>query len=78
VLTLGVHVVYNFTFVQHQGRYLFPALLPISVGVAVGLGFWLRPFYHRWSWFKYSLPLGLGLFMLMLNIWVILRLLPQL
>ncbi|MBE2222284.1 MAG: hypothetical protein IAF02_12125 [Anaerolineae bacterium] len=78
LLTLAVHVVYNFTFVQHQGRYLFPALLPISVGVAVGLGFWLRPFYRRWLWLKYSLPVGLGLFMLMLNIWVVLRLLPQL
>jgi 4-amino-4-deoxy-L-arabinose transferase-like glycosyltransferase len=78
VLTLAVQIVYNFTFVQHQGRYLFPALLPISVGVSVGLGFWLRPFYRRWVWLKYSLPLGLGLLMLALNAWVITRLLPQL
>jgi 4-amino-4-deoxy-L-arabinose transferase-like glycosyltransferase len=28
---------YNFQFVQPQGRYLFPALLPIAVGVARGL-----------------------------------------
>ncbi len=78
LLTLGVHVTYNLKFVQHQGRYLFPALLPISVGVAVGLGFWLRPFSWRQPWLKYSLPLGLGFLLVGLNGWVIIRLLPQL
>ena len=78
LLTLGVHVVYNFTFVQHQGRYLFPALLPIGVGIAVGLGYWERPFYQRWPWFKYMLPLGLGVLLVGLNGWVIFRVLPQL
>ena len=28
---------YNLDFVQHQGRYLFPALLPISLAAAAGL-----------------------------------------
>lgn len=28
---------YNLTFVQHQGRYLFPALLPIALIFALGL-----------------------------------------
>jgi hypothetical protein len=78
LLTLGVHVAYNITFVQHQGRYLFPALLPIGVGVAVGLGVWLRPLTHRWPWIKYSLPLGLGVLLAGLNVWVIVRLLPLL
>jgi 4-amino-4-deoxy-L-arabinose transferase-like glycosyltransferase len=78
LLTLAVHVGYNLTFVQHQGRYLFPALLPISIGVAVGLGVWLRPFYQRWYWLKYCLPSGLGLMMMGLNVWVILKVLPQL
>lgn len=78
LLTLAVHIGYNLTFVQHQGRYLFPALLPIGVGVAVGLGVWQRPFIRRWGWFKYTLPLGLGLLLIGLNMWVIFRLLPQL
>jgi 4-amino-4-deoxy-L-arabinose transferase-like glycosyltransferase len=78
LLTLGVHVVYNFTFVQHQGRYLFPALLPIGVGAAVGLGVWLRPLIPRWPRIKYSLPLGLGVLLAGLNVWVIVRLLPLL
>lgn len=34
---LASYVWYNLDFVQHQGRYLFPALLPLAVGVALGL-----------------------------------------
>lgn len=37
VLTLTSYLWYNLTFVQHQGRYLFPALIPIGLGVTVGL-----------------------------------------
>ncbi len=37
ILTAGTYVWYNLTFVQHQGRYLFPALVPIAL--FAGLGF---------------------------------------
>jgi len=46
--TLLQYLAYNVTFVQHQGRYLFPALIPI--GLAFGLG-WreaLRPRVSGW------------------------------
>ncbi|MBS1252277.1 MAG: hypothetical protein MAG451_01315 [Anaerolineales bacterium] len=36
VLTVGTYAWYNFTFVQHQGRYLFPALVPIALFAALG------------------------------------------
>jgi hypothetical protein len=36
------YVYYNWTFVQHQGRYIFPALIPISIGVALATGALLR------------------------------------
>jgi 4-amino-4-deoxy-L-arabinose transferase-like glycosyltransferase len=36
LFTLASYVWYNATFVQHQGRYLFPALVPISLAVALG------------------------------------------
>ncbi|RME37624.1 MAG: hypothetical protein D6793_03920 [Thermoflexia bacterium] len=39
-LTLVSYLWYNLTFVQHQGRYLFPALAPMAVGFALSLG-WL-------------------------------------
>ncbi|MBK8988595.1 MAG: glycosyltransferase family 39 protein [Chloroflexi bacterium] len=73
LLSLAVHVVYNFTFVQHQGRYLFPALLPIGVGVSVGLAVWLRPFIRRWPPLRFALPLGLGLAMLALSLFALFR-----
>ncbi len=31
---------YNLSFVQHQGRYLFPALIPLGLGAALGLRQW--------------------------------------
>jgi len=37
------HLWYNLKFVQHQGRYLFPALGPIAVAAALGLREMLRP-----------------------------------
>jgi 4-amino-4-deoxy-L-arabinose transferase-like glycosyltransferase len=36
LLTLLEFLGYNLTFVQHQGRYLYPALIPISTAVALG------------------------------------------
>ena len=36
------YVYYNWTFVQHQGRYLFPGLIPIALGVALATGALLR------------------------------------
>lgn len=37
LLTLLSYLWYNLTFVQHQGRYLFPALIPIGTAAALGL-----------------------------------------
>ncbi len=42
LLTFSLYIWYNLTFVQHQGRYLFPALVPISCAFAVGLSQVLR------------------------------------
>jgi 4-amino-4-deoxy-L-arabinose transferase-like glycosyltransferase len=37
ILTVGGFIYYNLTFVQHQGRYVFPALIPIGLMVSIGL-----------------------------------------
>jgi 4-amino-4-deoxy-L-arabinose transferase-like glycosyltransferase len=42
VLVAVEHVSYNFKFVQHQGRYLFPALVPIGLAFALGLREWVN------------------------------------
>jgi 4-amino-4-deoxy-L-arabinose transferase-like glycosyltransferase len=43
ITTLMLYVSYNLSFVQHQGRYLFPALGTISFAAALGLREILRP-----------------------------------
>ncbi len=73
LLTLAVHIVYNLTFVQHQGRYLFPALIPIALGVALGLGIWLRPWRARYPWLLYAVPLGLSLALIGLDLYALFR-----
>ncbi|MGD2147023.1 MAG: DUF2142 domain-containing protein [Anaerolineae bacterium] len=37
LLTISAYIWYNLTFVQHQGRYLFPALIPLATAAALGL-----------------------------------------
>jgi 4-amino-4-deoxy-L-arabinose transferase-like glycosyltransferase len=37
LLTFLTFVGYNLTFLQHQGRYLFPALIPLGTAAALGL-----------------------------------------
>ncbi len=41
LLTFGGLIYYNLTFVQHQGRYLFPALTPLGLVFTLGLDQWL-------------------------------------
>jgi 4-amino-4-deoxy-L-arabinose transferase-like glycosyltransferase len=57
--SLLLYLLYNLTFVQHQGRYLFAALIPISAGAAVGLSYWLQPLVGRRPGTAYLLPAGL-------------------
>jgi len=42
LLTFGYYVFYNLTFVQHQGRYLFPALIPLGLVFSIGVDHWSR------------------------------------
>jgi 4-amino-4-deoxy-L-arabinose transferase-like glycosyltransferase len=73
LLTVGVHVGYNLTFVQHQGRYLFPALIPIALGLAVGLGLWFRPLRKRWPRLVLAIPAGLAVALIALDLYALFR-----
>ncbi|MFN2276607.1 MAG: phospholipid carrier-dependent glycosyltransferase [Candidatus Promineifilaceae bacterium] len=71
LLTALVYAGYNIQFVQHQGRYLFPALIPIAIGLAIGLGLWARPLRRRWPWMVYAIPLGLAIFLIALDLYAL-------
>jgi len=47
LLTVATYVGYNLSFLQPQGRYLFPALGSLAVAVALGLREILRPSMAR-------------------------------
>jgi len=49
---------YNLTFVQHQGRYLFPALLPIGTAAAFGLSRLARVLPQRMRAWAMAAPLA--------------------
>ncbi len=52
LFTLLAYVWYNLQFVQHQGRYLFPALIPIATALALGWEFLFSrcQAVARWLW----------------------------
>jgi hypothetical protein len=45
ILAVLAFVYYNTEFLQHQGRYLFPALIPFAVWMALGMDAWRRLFW---------------------------------
>lgn len=75
LLTVVFYVWYNVTFVQHQGRYLFPALPVWGMGFALGVDRMLRPRVSRWLASVIALValahLGLGMARGDLNKWFI-------
>jgi hypothetical protein len=69
-LAVLVFLYYNTQFVQFQGRYLFSALLPLSLWAALGLTALARRLHAEWL--ALSAPLGLAA----LSFYLIWRVLP--
>lgn len=72
-LSLMAYLAYNITFVQHQGRYLFPALIPIGLAVAAGWALLLRPIAQRWPRAVYLFPLGMAIALIVLDLVALFR-----
>ena len=51
-LVFAQFLIYNRTFVQFQGRYLYPALIPLAIGIAVAFYGWaaLAARFTKWVW----------------------------
>ncbi len=60
-LVTATYLWYNLDFVQHQGRYFFPALLPISIFAAAGLLGLFSSGGSRWGFVLSAILLGVGL-----------------
>jgi 4-amino-4-deoxy-L-arabinose transferase-like glycosyltransferase len=76
--SLCAFLAYNLHFVQHQGRYLFPALLPLAAGATLGARTATggRPGDRRHRWTRLRTGLGLALWpagLLLLGWWSVLR-----
>jgi len=59
------YVIYNLTFVQFQGRYLYPALIPLALIVAVGLAGWTslaESLFPAMNWLPVMGMIALALF----------------
>ncbi len=75
LLTVAAYVWYNLTFVQHQGRYLFPALPVWGLCFALGMDQALRARASRWlagGWLVLAAAaVGVGLLRGRLHKWFI-------
>lgn len=59
VLSVLQYFYYNTEFVQFQGRYMFPLLIPLGLLIALGLDAWQRLLLGRWSLSRWLVPLAL-------------------
>ncbi len=50
---------YNIEFQQWQGRYLFPALIPIAFLLVYGLEYWRARLLGRWESARWLIPLAM-------------------
>jgi len=73
LLAVAAYIYYNTEFVQHQGRYLYPGLIPFALLIVLGLDRWRRVILGRWAASRWLLPLALMGFAL-LDIWLLFRL----
>jgi 4-amino-4-deoxy-L-arabinose transferase-like glycosyltransferase len=65
ILVFAQFLIYNRTFVQFQGRYLYPALIPLALATALGLNGWAmlgaRLTKIQWlTWLSVAIPLSLS------------------
>lgn len=78
-LNILLYLGYNTTFVQHQGRYLFPALIPIAIAVAAAIETWSKPLTSRWPALRNAIPLLFASALFLLDLVALFRyIVPQL
>lgn len=78
-LAVAQYIYYNLEFVQFQGRYMYPGLIPLGLGIALGLDGWRRLVFgaNERSIRRYA---GVALILLLvpLDLYIVWRVLPGL
>ena len=74
-VTLVQYVVYNLSFVQFQGRYLFTAIIPFALGMALGVDVWRQVLLRQIGVLRW-LTVGAFLLFVPLDFYLIWRVLP--
>ena len=59
LLVVAQFLYYNIEFQQWQGRYLYPALIPIALTIVHGVEYWRARLLSRWGWLRWLTPLAL-------------------
>ncbi|MCB9449991.1 MAG: DUF2142 domain-containing protein [Anaerolineaceae bacterium] len=80
ILAVLAYFYYNTEFLQLQGRYMFPGLIPIAIGMVIGLHTWgmillKYVFFSRTSLVAYF-PLAVSLALALLDFYLIWRVIP--
>lgn len=57
ILAVLAYLYYNSEFVQWQGRYMFPALIPFALVLVYGVDGWRKLFLSRWQMTRWLTPL---------------------
>jgi hypothetical protein len=79
LMNVLLYAAYNVTYVQHQGRYLFGALIPIALAVTAGIAAWTDPVTRRLPQTALLVPALLAISLVTLDILVLYRfIIPQL
>lgn len=72
ILSVLAFIYYNLEFVQPQGRYLYPGLIPFALIFVLGLDGWRQILIGRIRASRWLLPIGLMSFAV-LDVWLLMR-----
>ena len=72
LLVALAYIYYNIEFLQWQGRYLFPALIPIACALVYGLEQWRQRLLSRWEVSRWIIVLAM-LCLVALDVYLLFR-----
>ncbi|MCA9884928.1 MAG: glycosyltransferase family 39 protein [Anaerolineae bacterium] len=72
LLSMGAFLYYNSEFVQFQGRYMYPGLIPFALALVLGVDAWRHWLLGRFTWSRWLTVLPFWAFALV-DVYVLMR-----